>query len=122
MKVVDFHCDVLCKLLIDEELTFQGSKPGTFRCYIRASEGSRNCSADIRDLYSAIYERKIRAYFGERGSLSPNGIIVRGHDLGKNGSGFRRLYTGWKNRSAFVAGRRRWTSRSNVSASDHCID
>ncbi|WP_054028917.1 dipeptidase [Bacillus sp. FJAT-28004] len=28
MKVVDFHCDVLCKLLIDENLYFQGSKPG----------------------------------------------------------------------------------------------
>jgi membrane dipeptidase len=27
MKVVDFHCDALCKLLLDEELTFQGSKP-----------------------------------------------------------------------------------------------
>lgn len=25
MKVVDFHCDVLCKLLIDERLTFQGT-------------------------------------------------------------------------------------------------
>ncbi|WP_337102988.1 dipeptidase [Paenibacillus sp. YIM B09110] len=29
MKVVDFHCDVLCKLLEDEQLTFQGGKPGT---------------------------------------------------------------------------------------------
>ncbi|MEV5024677.1 dipeptidase [Paenibacillus sp. LPE1-1-1.1] len=29
MKVVDFHCDVLCKLLIDEDLTFQSSKPGS---------------------------------------------------------------------------------------------
>lgn len=28
MKVVDFHCDVLCKLLIDEDLNFQGSEPG----------------------------------------------------------------------------------------------
>lgn len=28
MKVVDFHCDVLYKLLLDDELTFQGSKPG----------------------------------------------------------------------------------------------
>lgn len=28
MKVVDFHCDVLCKLLMDEGLSFQGSKPG----------------------------------------------------------------------------------------------
>lgn len=28
MKVVDFHCDVLYKLLLDEELTFQDSKPG----------------------------------------------------------------------------------------------
>lgn len=25
MKVIDFHCDVLCKLLIDERLTFQGT-------------------------------------------------------------------------------------------------
>ncbi|MGO4543954.1 dipeptidase [Paenibacillus sp. 2TAB23] len=29
MKVVDFHCDVLCKLLLDEHLTFQDSKPGS---------------------------------------------------------------------------------------------
>lgn len=29
MKVVDFHCDVLCKLLIDENLTFQGSMAGS---------------------------------------------------------------------------------------------
>ncbi|OMF36734.1 membrane dipeptidase [Paenibacillus sp. FSL H8-0548] len=28
MKIVDFHCDVLCKLLLDKQLTFQGSKPG----------------------------------------------------------------------------------------------
>lgn len=28
MKVVDFHCDVLCKLLLDEDLNFQGSKAG----------------------------------------------------------------------------------------------
>ncbi|KRE39915.1 dipeptidase [Paenibacillus sp. Soil522] len=28
MKVVDFHCDVLCKLLIDEDLNFQGNEPG----------------------------------------------------------------------------------------------
>lgn len=28
MKVVDFHCDVLCKLLLDDDLNFQGSEPG----------------------------------------------------------------------------------------------
>ncbi|WP_424765677.1 dipeptidase [Paenibacillus sp. sgz302251] len=28
MKIVDFHCDVLYKLLLDEELTFQSSRPG----------------------------------------------------------------------------------------------
>ncbi|HTG69645.1 MAG TPA: dipeptidase [Candidatus Udaeobacter sp.] len=28
MKVVDFHCDVLCKLLLDEDLNFQGSRAG----------------------------------------------------------------------------------------------
>ncbi len=28
MKIVDFHCDVLCKLLLDERLTFQNGKAG----------------------------------------------------------------------------------------------
>ncbi len=28
MRIVDFHCDVLCKLLLDEQLTFEQSKPG----------------------------------------------------------------------------------------------
>ncbi|CAM3931858.1 dipeptidase [Paenibacillus alkaliterrae] len=28
MKIVDFHCDALCKLLLDKELTFKDSKPG----------------------------------------------------------------------------------------------
>lgn len=27
MNVVDFHCDVLCKLLLDEQLTFRAGKP-----------------------------------------------------------------------------------------------
>ncbi|WP_141500716.1 dipeptidase [Paenibacillus luteus] len=27
MNVVDFHCDVLCKLLMDEQLTFRAGKP-----------------------------------------------------------------------------------------------
>ncbi|MBD2870661.1 dipeptidase [Paenibacillus arenilitoris] len=29
MRIVDFHCDVLCKLLLDDKLTFHGGKPGT---------------------------------------------------------------------------------------------
>ncbi|RIX51752.1 membrane dipeptidase [Paenibacillus nanensis] len=28
MRIVDFHCDALSKLLRDEELTFEGNKPG----------------------------------------------------------------------------------------------
>lgn len=28
MRNVDFHCDVLCKLLADGDLTFEGNKPG----------------------------------------------------------------------------------------------
>lgn len=28
MKIIDFHCDALCKLLLDEDLTFEQSKPG----------------------------------------------------------------------------------------------
>ncbi|WP_224722162.1 dipeptidase [Paenibacillus vietnamensis] len=29
MKIADFHCDALCKLLLDNKLTFRNSKPGS---------------------------------------------------------------------------------------------
>jgi membrane dipeptidase len=28
LNIIDFHCDALCKLLLDEDLTFEQSKPG----------------------------------------------------------------------------------------------
>lgn len=29
MKIADFHCDALCKLLLDDKLTFRNGKPGS---------------------------------------------------------------------------------------------